>query len=159
MLLRRRPFSSENHRGLGASQYRQPLRHCKDQGNYRQESFSAAQQARLGQRVQATSDTAKGAAKDAVEQGLKLYDQKQYDQALRSFQKATQSEPRPEEAQAAYYNAACCHVKLKEWQQAADAVATAVNEYSLNLKIPMEVDFESIASPSGLSHSTCLEMH
>lgn len=74
-----------------------------------------------------------------MEEGLKLYGDKKYSEALKRFLAAIKAEPRPEEAQAAYYNAACCHVKLKEWQDAADAVSTAVNEYSLSYKVAMEV--------------------
>lgn len=78
-------------------------------------------------------------AREAVETGLQQFQKKQYEDALRSFQKALDSEPRPEESQAALYNLACCQVKLKQWQEAADSVSEAVNNFRLPLKTAMEV--------------------
>lgn len=59
--------------------------------------------------------------------------------ALRSFQLALNSKPKPEEAQAALYNAACCQVKLKQWAEATESVSLAVNEYQLPMKTAMQV--------------------
>lgn len=99
--------------------------------------------------VQATQ-TSSASAKHSVEAGLQLYDKKDYQEALKNFLAAIQAEPRPEEAQAAYYNTACCHVKLKQWQEAADAVSKAVNEYSLDYKVAMEV-YTPLCSVSKMS--------
>lgn len=86
----------------------------------------------------ATSASTK-TAKGAVETGLKQFDEKKFEQALSSFQLALDLAPRPEEAQAALYNSACCQVKLKQWQAAADSVAEAVNSYNMRLKVALEV--------------------
>ncbi len=59
--------------------------------------------------------------------------------ALQSFQAALSSKPRPEEAQAALYNAACCQVKLKLWAEATESVSLAVNEYQLPMRTAMQV--------------------
>ena len=48
-------------------------------------------------------------------------------------------QPSRPEARAALYNAGCCHVKLKQWQAAVDAVEEAVNEQGLKLNIAQEV--------------------
>jgi len=82
---------------------------------------------------------------DLVETGLQQFKKKQYEEALKNFQKALESQPKPEEAQAALYNSACCQVKLKQWQEATDSVSEAVNKYQLPLKTAMEVN-----KPAGL---------
>ena len=89
--------------------------------------------------VAAASTKAAVTAKQAVEDGLERFKARDYQQALQLFQKALDSDPRPEEAQAALYNAACCQVKLKQWQAATESVAEAVNNYQLKLKVAMEV--------------------
>ena len=78
-------------------------------------------------------------AKKAVEDGLRNFEKKQYGEALELFEAALSNAPRPEEAQAALYNSACCHTKLKQWQPAAEAIAEAVNSYNLRLKVALEV--------------------
>jgi tetratricopeptide (TPR) repeat protein len=87
----------------------------------------------------AASTSAGSKASEAVEKGLKLFGEKQYEEALRNFQTALESQPRPEESQAALYNSACCQIKLNQWQAATDSVSEAINNFRLPLKTAMEV--------------------
>lgn len=59
--------------------------------------------------------------------------------ALALFEKAMEMQPSRAEAQAALYNAGCCHVKLRQWQPAVDAVKSAVNDWGVKLKVAQEV--------------------
>lgn len=86
----------------------------------------------------AASTSAGSKASEAVEKGLKLFGEKQYEEALRNFQAALESQPRPEESQAALYNSACCQIKLNQWQAATDSVSEAINNFRLPLKTAME---------------------
>lgn len=47
--------------------------------------------------------------------------------------------PSQDEARAALFNSACCLVKEKQWQAAADAVAEACNNYGLKYSIAVKV--------------------
>lgn len=47
--------------------------------------------------------------------------------------------PSQDEARAVLYNSACCLVKEKQWQAAADAVAEACNKYGLKYAIALKV--------------------
>jgi tetratricopeptide (TPR) repeat protein len=60
-------------------------------------------------------------------------------EALALFEAAMQLLPSRPEARAALYNAGCCHVKLKQWQQAVDCVEEAVNEQGLKLDVALKV--------------------
>lgn len=60
-------------------------------------------------------------------------------EALQLFEAAMQLQPSRPEARAALYNAGCCHVKLKQWQEAVDSVEEAVNEQGLKLSVAQEV--------------------
>lgn len=55
------------------------------------------------------------------------------------FEAAMQLLPSRPEARAALYNAGCCHVKLKQWQEAVECVEEAVNEQGLKLNVALEV--------------------
>lgn len=94
---------------------------------------------------EASTSAALSKASEDVETGLKLFKKKQYKEALRNFQTALESQPRPEESQAALYNSACCQVKLKQWQEATESVSEAINNYSLPLKTAMEVIIRTVA--------------
>lgn len=48
-------------------------------------------------------------------------------------------QPSSAEAQAAYYNIGCCHVRLQQWQEAVDAIKTSINEYGVPYKTAQEV--------------------
>ena len=78
-------------------------------------------------------------AKEAVETGLQLFEQGRTEDALRLFSAVSGLQPKQEEIRAAEYNKACALVKLKEWQQAADAVIQAVNKHGQGLKTALEV--------------------
>ena len=125
-----------------ASLCRSPLRHLKGRSQRSSHRgphlYTLANICRLPAVAAASTNTAT-TAKEAVEDGLKRFKARDYQQALQLFQNALDSAPRPEEAQAALYNAACCQVKLKQWQAATESVAEAVNNYQLKLKVAMEV--------------------
>mmetsp|Transcript_11959 Transcript_11959/g.35812 ORF Transcript_11959/g.35812 Transcript_11959/m.35812 type:complete len:375 (-) Transcript_11959:4171-5295(-) len=58
--------------------------------------------------------------------------------ALALFQKALDMQPSSAEAQAAYYNIGCCHVRLQQWQEAVDAIKKSINEYGVPYKTAQE---------------------
>lgn len=79
-------------------------------------------------------------AKDAVERGLAAFkDSKDYDEAERLFQAAMDLNPSSQEGVAALYNLGCAYAKQQKWQQAADAIGRAVNEYDLKLSVALQV--------------------
>ena len=82
-------------------------------------------------------------AKEAVETGLQLFEQGQTEDALRLFSAVSGLQPKQEEIRAAEYNKACALVKLKDWQQAAEAVVQAVNEHGEDLKTALQVQAEA----------------
>ncbi|KAK9816632.1 hypothetical protein WJX72_003075 [[Myrmecia] bisecta] len=57
---------------------------------------------------------------------------------MQLFQAALSLRPSDDEARAALYNSACCYVKLKQWQPAADAVVKAVNDHNLKLEVAIK---------------------
>lgn len=78
-------------------------------------------------------------ARDAVQGGLKVLQEKEVREALELFQLALQLNPDEEERRAAVYNSACCYAKLRRWKEAAAAVQAAVNENGLQLSVAEEV--------------------
>ena len=78
-------------------------------------------------------------AKAAVERGLEAFRTGNSKEALALFQKGMSMDPSQDEARAALYNSACCLVKDKQWQAAADAVAEACNKYGLKYAIAVKV--------------------
>ena len=58
--------------------------------------------------------------------------------------------PSEDEARAALYNSACCLVKDKQWQAAADAVAEACNNYGLKYSVAVEVAVHFLESLSSI---------
>ncbi|CAL8467582.1 g7120 [Coccomyxa elongata] len=61
-----------------------------------------------------------------------------YAEALRLFKAALDLRPNNDEARAALYNKACAHARLKDWQEAADDVVSAVNDYGLKLEVAVK---------------------
>jgi hypothetical protein len=51
--------------------------------------------------------------------------------ALNNFDRALELKPSVEEAQAALYNKACCHVQREEWSQTYDALRLCLADYNL----------------------------
>ena len=104
--------------------------------------WRAVQQRRSVQRA-AKAATAKSqkpsTAKEAVETGLELFQQGQTEEALRLFSAAADLQPKQEELRAAEYNKACALVKLKRWQEAADAIVQAVNEHGEDIQTALKV--------------------
>ena len=86
-----------------------------------------------------TAQQAPASAKVAVEQGLKAFANGDTSAALSLFQKSMSMNPSQDEARAAMYNSACCLVKEKQWQAAADAVAEACNKHGLKYSIALKV--------------------
>lgn len=78
-------------------------------------------------------------AREAVERGQQSFDRKEYAEALRLFKAALDLRPNNDEARAALYNKACAHAWLKDWQEAADDVVRAVNDYGLKLEVAVKV--------------------
>ena len=57
--------------------------------------------------------------------------------------------PDNDEARAAHYNAACCYTALGQWEEAAENLVAAVNEYDLKFSVAIKVPF-SIGAPEKL---------
>ena len=86
-----------------------------------------------------TAQQGPSTAKAAVERGLEAFSTGDNKEALALFQKGMTMNPSQDEARAALYNSACCLVKEKQWQAAADAVAEACNKYGLKYAIAIKV--------------------
>lgn len=96
-------------------------------------------------RLVAQQATASSPAAKSVEQGLELFQQGKYEEALALFVKAQQQNPNEDEGRAACYNAACAHTKLRQWKLAADAAVKAINEYELKLSVALkDPDLEAL---------------
>ncbi|DBB16251.1 TPA: hypothetical protein ACH3X3_014572 [Trebouxia sp. C0006] len=85
-----------------------------------------------------TAQQAPASAKVAVEQGLEAFANGDTTEALRLFRKGLSMNPSKDEARAALYNMACCLVKEKKWQAAADAVSDACNNYGLKYAVALK---------------------
>lgn len=72
-----------------------------------------------------------------VEAGLQLFEGGDAQAALSLFQRALTLNPNDDEARAALYNSACALTKLKRWEEAADAVVSAVNDRGLKLAVAL----------------------
>ncbi|KAG5044066.1 hypothetical protein AAZX31_03G192700 [Glycine max] len=70
-------------------------------------------------------------AESCVNLGLELFSKGRVKDALAQFEAALSLNPNPVEAQAAYYNKACCHAYRGEGKKAADCLRTALREYDL----------------------------
>ncbi|BAT86320.1 protein LOW PSII ACCUMULATION 1, chloroplastic isoform X1 [Vigna umbellata] len=70
-------------------------------------------------------------AESCVNLGLELFSKGRVKDALTQFETALSLNPNPVEAQAAYYNKACCHAYRGEGKKAADCLRTALKEYNL----------------------------
>lgn len=77
-------------------------------------------------------------AAQAVELGLEKFQSGDAATALGLFLQAQQLNPSEDELCAALYNSACAYTKLKRWQEAADAVFTAVDDYNLKLVVALK---------------------
>lgn len=86
-----------------------------------------------------TAQQAPASAKVAVEQGLEAFANGDTTEALGLFRKGLSMTPSKDEARAALYNMACCLVKEKKWQAAADAVSDACNNYGLKYAVALKV--------------------
>lgn len=86
-----------------------------------------------------TAQQGPATAKAAVERGLEAFRTGDSKEALALFRKGMSMNPSQDEARAALYNSACCLVKEKQWQAAADAVAEACNKYGLKYAIAVKV--------------------
>ncbi|ESW35087.1 hypothetical protein PHAVU_001G205600 [Phaseolus vulgaris] len=70
-------------------------------------------------------------AESCVNLGLELFSKGRVKDALTQFETALSLNPNPVEAQAAFYNKACCHAYRGEGKKAADCLRTALREYNL----------------------------
>ena len=78
--------------------------------------------------------------KEAVESGLRLFQAGDTQGALQLFLRARQLNPTDDEMRAALYNSACAYTKLRQWQEATNAVIQAVNDYDLRLVVALKDD-------------------
>lgn len=98
---------------------------------------------RSGTVLAATRDSTSNAASvpstptACVEAGLQLFEGGDAQAALSLFQRALTLNPNDDEARAALYNSACALTKLKRWEEAADAVVSAVNDRGLKLAVAL----------------------
>ena len=80
-------------------------------------------------------------AKEAVERGLDLFKtHKDATAALDEFLLAQRLSPSNDEMLAAIYNAACAYVELGRWQEAADSLEKAINQYDLKVSVALRDD-------------------
>ncbi|XP_052188827.1 protein LOW PSII ACCUMULATION 1, chloroplastic [Diospyros lotus] len=70
-------------------------------------------------------------AESCVNLGLSLFSKGRVKDALAQFDRALTLNPNPMEAQAAFYNKACCHAYRGEGKMAASCLRTALREYNL----------------------------
>ncbi|KAA0044367.1 hypothetical protein IC582_017511 [Cucumis melo] len=70
-------------------------------------------------------------AESCVNLGLQLFSKGRVKEALVQFEAALNMDPNPMEAQAAFYNKACCHAYRGEGKKAADCLRVALREYNL----------------------------
>ncbi|XP_057439294.1 protein LOW PSII ACCUMULATION 1, chloroplastic [Lotus japonicus] len=70
-------------------------------------------------------------AESCVNLGLDLFSKGRVKDALTQFETALSLNPNPVEAQAAFYNKACCHAYRGEGKKAAECLRTALREYNL----------------------------
>lgn len=85
----------------------------------------------------ATTNSPPATATACVETGLKQFEQGDAQGALKLFQRALELNPNDDEARAALYNSACAFTKLKRWDEAANAVISAVNDRNLKLAVAL----------------------
>ncbi|KAM3347677.1 hypothetical protein ACQJBY_021547 [Aegilops geniculata] len=70
-------------------------------------------------------------AESCVNLGLEFFSKGRVRDALEQFDNALELNPNPTEAQAAFYNKACCHAYREESKNAADCLRIALREYNL----------------------------
>ncbi|CAI8615092.1 unnamed protein product [Vicia faba] len=70
-------------------------------------------------------------AESCVNLGLQLFSKGKVKGALTQFETALSLNPNPLEAQAAFYNKACCHAYRGEGKKAAECLRTALRDYNL----------------------------
>lgn len=70
-------------------------------------------------------------AESCVNLGLELFSKGRVRDALEQFDNALELNPNPTEAQAAFYNKACCHAYREESKKAADCLRIALRDYNL----------------------------
>ncbi|KEH24373.1 TPR repeat protein [Medicago truncatula] len=78
-----------------------------------------------------TPETETETAESCVNLGLELFSKGKVKDALAQFETALSLNPNPVEAQAAFYNKACCHAYRGEGKKAANCLRTALREYNL----------------------------
>lgn len=76
-------------------------------------------------------------AEDAVNKGLEVFAAGDAQAALALFQAALKKPLTDDEARAAHYNSACAQVKLARWEDAAQSVRRAVDDYDLKLSVAL----------------------
>ncbi|KAL1364895.1 hypothetical protein HN51_013040 [Arachis hypogaea] len=69
----------------------------------------------------------KGRRENDLREGLLLYKNGKYEEALEKFESVLGSKPEPEEAAVASYNVACCYSKLNQIQAALSSLEEALN--------------------------------
>jgi tetratricopeptide (TPR) repeat protein len=85
----------------------------------------------------ATTNSLPATATACVETGLTKFEKGDAQGALKLFQRALELNPNDDEARAALYNSACALTKLKRWEEAANAVISAVNDRDLKLSVAL----------------------
>lgn len=84
----------------------------------------------------ASSETATPSSPaDAINSGLALFSKGRVKDALALFDAALEMNPSEEEAQAALYNKACCHVRSEEGKEASKALRRALKQYNLKFSV------------------------
>ncbi|KAJ0980664.1 hypothetical protein J5N97_008919 [Dioscorea zingiberensis] len=77
------------------------------------------------------SESSTQTAESCLNTGLSLFKKGRVKDALVQFESALNLDPNPMEAQAAFYNKACCHAYRGEVRQAAACLRTALRDYNL----------------------------
>ena len=79
-------------------------------------------------------------AADAVNNGLKCFEMRKYEDAVANFTSALTDfgAPSEDESRAALYNRACAHCKLQNWDDARDDLRCAVNDFELKFSVVLK---------------------
>ena len=91
-------------------------------------------------RAAATPNGPNTSAADAVNNGLRCFEQKKYEDAVGNFTSALSEfgTPTEDECRAALYNRACAYCKLQKYDEAKTDLTAAVNEYSLKFSVVLK---------------------
>ena len=131
-------FTNNTKHGVAANCHAPQLR-LRAHEHHRPFQSVARRDHRVAINARAAKTEANKSATAAIERGLEAFSQGNSKEALTLFQEGLSLNPNKDEARAALYNSACCLVKDKQWQGAADAITRACNDYGLKYAVALKV--------------------